>query len=139
MLQFEKSHLEVGRSLLLDLVGQGVDLEPVQARDKLVGWPLWPARKTIVKYKYQLSIKWQKLPVLRVHHEEHVREAGTKVGAISVVVSGQSSHKLIFSPSKSPGGLGCVDIHALWTVELDHRLTRDIREPDGHHWLHNWD
>jgi len=92
--------LEVGRSLLLDLVGQGVDLEPVQARDKLVGWPLWP--------------------VLRVHHEEHVREAGTKVGAISVVVS---------------GGLGCVDIHALWTVELDHRLTRDIREPDGHHWL----
>ena len=48
-MEFEKSHLEVGRSLLLDLVGQGVDLEPVQAGDKLVGWPLWPARKDNVK------------------------------------------------------------------------------------------
>ena len=105
-MQFEKSHLEVGRSLLLDLVGQGVDLEPVQAGDKLVGWPLWPARETNIKYKYQLSIKWQKLPVLRVHHEEHVREAGTKVGAISVVVSGQSSHKLILSPSNHLEDLG---------------------------------
>jgi len=34
--------LEVGRSLLLDLVGQGVDLEAVQAGDKLVGRSLWP-------------------------------------------------------------------------------------------------
>ena len=85
-MEFEKYHLEVGRSLLLDLVGQGVDLEPVQAGDKLVGWPLWPARETIVKYKYKLSIKWQKLPVLRVHHEEHVGEPGAKVCTISVVV-----------------------------------------------------
>jgi len=92
--------LEVGRSLLLDLVGQRVDLEAIEAGDKLVGRSLWP--------------------VLRMHHEEHVREACAKVGAISVVVS---------------GGLGGVDIHALWAVELHHCLSRHIRQPDWHHGL----
>jgi len=92
--------LEVGCSLLLDLVGQGVDLEAVQAGNKLVGWSLWP--------------------VLWMHHEEHVRESCAKVGPVSVVVS---------------GGLGGVDVHALWAVELDHCLARHIRQPNWHHWL----
>jgi len=98
--RFSLMSLEVGRSLLLDLVGQGVDLEAIQAGNKLVGRSLWP--------------------VLGVHHEEHVREACAKVGAISVVVS---------------GGLGGVDVHALWAVKLHHRLSRDIRQPNWHHWL----
>jgi len=92
--------LEVGGCLLLDLVGEGVDFESIEARDKLVGRSLWP--------------------VLRMHHEEHVWEASAKVGAIRVVVS---------------GGLGGVDVHALWAVKLDHGLSRDIRQPNRHHWL----
>lgn len=98
--RFSLVSLEIGRSLLLDLVGQGVDLEAVQTGNKLVGRSLWP--------------------VLRMHHEEHVGEARPKVGPISVVVS---------------GGLGGVDVHALWAVELHHRLSRDIRQPNWHHWL----
>merc|ERR1719370_1356805 len=30
---------------------------------------------------------------------------------------------------------GCKDIHALGTVKLDHCLSRDIRESNGHHGL----
>ena len=37
--------LEVGRGLLLDLVGERVDLEAVEARDKLVCRSLWPEQK----------------------------------------------------------------------------------------------
>ena len=37
--------------------------------------------------EHEFSIKL--IPVLRMNHEEHVREACAKVGAISVVVSGQ--------------------------------------------------
>ena len=44
-------------------------------------------------------------------HEEHVREPSTKVDAIDVMVS---------------RGLGSVDITALGTVQLHHRLTRHI-------------
>ena len=59
--------LEVGRSLLLDLVGERVDLEAVEARHELVGRPLGP--------------------VLGVHHEQHVREPRPEVRAVRVVVS----------------------------------------------------
>ena len=45
-LNFQKAHLEVGSSLLLDLVGQGVDLEAVEAGNKLVGRSLWPTKGT---------------------------------------------------------------------------------------------
>ena len=44
---FQKAHLEVGGSLLLDLVGQGVDLEAVEAGNKLVGRSLWPEQEII--------------------------------------------------------------------------------------------
>ena len=44
--------------LLLDLVGMVMDLEPVETRHKLVGRSLGP--------------------VLRMHHEQHVREAWNK-------------------------------------------------------------
>jgi len=60
------SLLKISCSLLLDLVGQGVDLEAIQARYKLVCWSFWP--------------------ILWVHHEKHVRETCSKVGSISVVV-----------------------------------------------------
>ena len=46
-LNFQKAHLEVGGSLLLDLVGQGVDLEAVEAGNKLVGRSLWPEQEII--------------------------------------------------------------------------------------------
>ena len=59
--------LEVGRGLLLDLVGERVDLEAVEARHELVGRPLGP--------------------VLGVHHEQHVREPRPEVRAVRVVVS----------------------------------------------------
>jgi len=65
--RFSFMSLKISCSLLLDLIGQRMNLEPVQARYKLVGWSFWP--------------------VLRVHHEKHVREACPKVGPISVVVS----------------------------------------------------
>ena len=58
--------LEVGRRLLLYLVGERVDLEAIEPRHELVGRPLWP--------------------VLWVHHEQHVREPGAEVRAIGVVV-----------------------------------------------------
>ena len=47
----KKSHLEVGRSLLLDLVGQRVDLEAIEAGDKLVGRSLWPGKDGILPTK----------------------------------------------------------------------------------------
>jgi hypothetical protein len=59
--------LEVCRRLLLDLVGERVDLEPVQAGDKLVCGPF--------------------RPVLGVHHEQHVRETRAEVSPVCVVVS----------------------------------------------------
>ena len=61
--------LEVCRGLLLDLVGERVDLEAVEARHELVGRPLGP--------------------VLGVHHEQHVREPRPEVRAVRVVVSGK--------------------------------------------------
>ena len=42
---------------------------------------------------------------------------------------------LLFVFWVSPGWLGGVDIHALRTVKLDHCLSRDIRESNGHHGL----
>jgi len=59
--------LEVSCCLLLDLVGQWVDLEAVKTRHKLVSWPLG-------------SVLW-------VDHEEHVRESGPEICPVSVVVS----------------------------------------------------
>ena len=89
------------------------------------------------------------LPVLRMNHEEHVREACAKVGAISVVVSGQVNNqqfcRFFYIKTfkfrcffwRAPGGLGGVDIHALWAVELNHCLSRNIRQPNWHHRLQN--
>ena len=54
--------------MLLDLVSQGVDLEAIEPGHELVGGPLGP--------------------VLGVHHEQHVREAGPEVGPVRVVVPG---------------------------------------------------
>jgi len=66
LLGLELRFLKISCSLLLDLVGQGVNLEAVQARYKLVCWSLWP--------------------ILWMHHEKHVRESCPKIGSISVVV-----------------------------------------------------
>ena len=55
-------------------------------------------------------------PVLGVHHEQHVREAGAKVGAVDVVMS---------------GGLGRVDVHTLRAIQLHHRLSRNIGQTCG--------
>ena len=63
--------LEVGRRLLLYLVGERVDLEAVEARHELVGRPLGP--------------------VLGVHHEQHVREPRAEVRAVRVVVSAKEA------------------------------------------------
>ena len=60
--------LEVGRGLLLNLVGQMVDFEPIEPGHKLVSWPLGS--------------------VFGVHHEEHVGESGTEICAIGVMMSG---------------------------------------------------
>ena len=59
-------YLEVCCRLLLYLVGQWVYLESVQTRDELVGWSLGP--------------------VLRVNHEQHVRETSAEICPIRVVV-----------------------------------------------------
>ena len=66
-----------------------MDLESVEPGNELVGWSLWP--------------------VLRVDHEEHVREAGAEVGAVGVVVARR---------------LGRVHVHALRAVELHHRFCK---------------
>ena len=68
-----------------------VNLEPVETWNELVGGAL--------------------RPILRMDHEQHVRETGAKVGPVRVVMS---------------GGLGGVDVHALGTVELDHGLSGDV-------------
>ena len=60
---------------------------------KLIGWAFWP--------------------VLWVYHEEHMRKAGTKIGAICVVV---------------PRRLWCIDILTLGTIQLHHGFTRNIGE-----------
>ena len=49
--------------------------------------------------------------VLGVYHEQHVREARAEVGAVDVVMS---------------GGLGRVDVHTLWAVQLHHGFTRYV-------------
>lgn len=59
--------LEVAGGLELQLVGHWMNLETVEPGHKLVGGSLGP--------------------VLGMHHEEHVRETGAKVGAIRVMVS----------------------------------------------------
>ena len=53
-------------SLLLNLVGQVVDLESVEPGHKLIGWTLWP--------------------VFWMHHEEHVWESGAEICAIRVMM-----------------------------------------------------
>ena len=57
---------EVCCSLLLNLVGQMVDLESVEPGHKLIGWTLWP--------------------VFWMHHEEHVWESGAEICAIRVMM-----------------------------------------------------
>ena len=64
-----------------------MDLESVEPGNELVGWSLWP--------------------VLRVDHEEHVREAGAEIGAVGVMM---------------PRRLRSVHVHALRAVELHHGL-----------------
>jgi len=59
--------LEVSCCLLLNLVGQWVDLKPIEPWHKLVSWPLGS--------------------VLGVDHEQHMREASPEICPISVVVS----------------------------------------------------
>jgi len=86
--------------LLLDLIGMVVDLEPVETRHKLVGRSLGP--------------------ILRMHHEQHVREACAEVGPVSVVVSRR---------------LWCVDVHAFGAVQLNHGFARDVAETNGKHGL----
>jgi len=66
LLGLELRFLKISCCLLLDLIGQGMYLEPVQSRYKLVCWSFWP--------------------ILRVHHEKHVGEPCPKVSPISVVV-----------------------------------------------------
>ena len=77
-----------------------MNFEPIQSGHKLVGWPLGS--------------------VFGMHHEEHVRESGTEICAIGVMMS---------------GGLGGVNIHALWAVQLDHSFTGYVTEPDRQHLL----
>lgn len=69
-----------------------MNLEAVETRHELVGRPF--------------------RPVLRMHHEEHVREARAEVGAVCVVVLRR---------------LGHVNVQTLGTVELDHSLARYVR------------
>ena len=66
-----------------------MDLESVEPGNELVGWSLWP--------------------VLRVDHEEHVREAGAEIGAVGVMM---------------PRRLRSVHVHALRAVELHHRFCK---------------
>jgi len=60
--------LEVCSGLLLDLVGQGMNLEAVEPGHELIGGAFWP--------------------VLGVHHEQHVGESSPEVGAVCVVMPG---------------------------------------------------
>ena len=69
----------------LYLVCQVMDFEPVESGNELVGRPFGA--------------------VLRVDHEEHVREARAEVGPVRVMVAGR---------------LGGVHVHALRTVEFNH-------------------
>ena len=80
----------------------------------------WPSVLSLCHQTFKLHLPykpWDKLvggplgPVLRVNHEEHVGEAGAKIGSICVVV---------------PGGFRCVDIHAFRAVQLHHGLSWDI-------------
>ena len=72
-------------------------------------------------------VGWSFRPVLRVHHEQHMRESGAEVGAVRVVVLGR---------------LGRVHVHALWAVQLHHGFAGNVRQADRQHWLvlavHSW-
>ena len=70
---YKKTYLEVGRSLLLDLVGQGVDLEAVEAGNKLVGRSLWPEQEIVNQTDLKICSlpdrHGQNTPALRMHDE----------------------------------------------------------------------
>lgn len=80
----------------LDLVCNRVNLETVQSRHKLFYRLLW-------------SIIW-------MNHEEHVREAGTKICAVTVMMSRT---------------LWIVNVHTLGTVKLHHCLSGNIAQTYG--------
>ena len=61
--------------------------------------------------KYQ-TLAVRQLPVLRMHHEEHVGEARPKVGPISVVVSSQFEITHLISQN-SKDSIGAIYIHLL--------------------------
>ena len=56
-------------------------------------------------------VGWSLRAILWVHHEQHVGEPRPKIGSICVVVS---------------GGLGGVNIHALWAIKLHHCFSGDV-------------
>ena len=83
-------------NFLLYLVCRGVNDEPKQPGNEL--FPRPPRS------------------VLRVHHEEHVREAGPEESSVELMV---------------PRGLGNVDVPTFWAVELHHLLAGLVIQTDG--------
>ena len=99
-------------------------------RAEYVPWALQEQNTYLGPYKSRIHtlgptraeyIPWDELivgrlfrSVLWVNHEQHMGEAGAEVGPIRVVM---------------PRRLGCVHIHALWTVEFHHCLAGNIGQP----------
>lgn len=69
--------------------------------------------------RYKL-ISWTFRPIFRMNHEQHVRKPSAKVSAVGVMV---------------PRALWRVNVHALWTVALDHGLARQIAQAKWQHGL----
>ena len=84
MFEFSNFHLEVGSSLLLDLVGQGVDLEAVEAGNKLVSRSLWPEQEIVNQTDLKICSlpdrHGQNTPALRMHDKSkyQILNANTK-------------------------------------------------------------
>ena len=88
-------YLKVSCSLLLNLIGQRVNLEPIQPRYKLkiciITDNILFSSSTL--HYLICGTFW---PILWVHHEEHVWEACAKISPICVVVSENHVILLLF-------------------------------------------
>lgn len=75
----------------------------------------WPVNKPW--YKLIHCTLWS---VFRMNHKEHMWESCSEICSIGVMMS---------------RAFGCVHIHALWTVILDHGFARHITQSQRKHWL----
>ena len=108
-------YLKVSCSLLLNLIGQRVNLEPIQPRYKLkiciITDNILFSSSTL--HYLICGTFW---PILWVHHEEHVWEACAKISPICVVVS--ENHVILLLIILEKGGGYLEDFGVYTSIHL---------------------